>query len=117
MFTPFGKVVRKHRVENGKRLKDMADFLNVKSSFISAIETGKKAVPVSLVDKVAEFLELDESGLIELRQLANESLSRISIPLGSANKERRELATAFSRKFDDLTKDEVDKLMKVLDKA
>lgn len=117
MFTPYGKLVRKHRIENGQKLKDMADYLGVKSSYISAIETGKKAVPVELADKVADFLELDKQERAELLQLANQSRSRINIPLQNATQKQRELATAFSRKFDDLTVKEVDRLMKVLGKG
>lgn len=116
MFTPFGKAVRKHRIENGVRLMDMAEYLDVKSSYLSAMETGKKAVPVKMVDKIADYLELNKKDRAELFDLATSSRSRITIPLDDVNRQRRDLATAFSRKFDELSVDEVNKLMKVLNK-
>lgn len=42
MLTAFGKEVRKIRLDRGELLKTMADSLGVKSSYLSAIEHGKK---------------------------------------------------------------------------
>jgi transcriptional regulator with XRE-family HTH domain len=44
MLTPFGKKVRKLRIDVGVTLKSMADAMGVTSSYLSAIETGKRAV-------------------------------------------------------------------------
>jgi transcriptional regulator with XRE-family HTH domain len=45
MLTEFGQYLRKIRIDCGDLLKDMADKLGVTSSYLSAVETGKRNVP------------------------------------------------------------------------
>ena len=42
MITAFGKFLRILRMDNGEILKTMAEKLEVTSSFLSAVENGKK---------------------------------------------------------------------------
>ena len=42
MITPFGIATRKFRLDKGLRLLDLAQRLKLSSSFVSAVETGKK---------------------------------------------------------------------------
>lgn len=113
-LTPFGKAVRKHRIEIGVRLKDMADTLGVSSAYISSIEVGKKSPSAALVDQIAEYLNLGETDNRKLHKLANEARTGVMLNLKGVSKQRRELAAAFSRKFNELSVSEVEDLMKVL---
>lgn len=61
MLTPFGKTVRKERIERGLMLGDMARALGMSSSLLSQIETGKKTLADSLVRKVIKFFDLNET--------------------------------------------------------
>ena len=45
MLSEFGKFCRKLRMEKNELLIDMAQKLEVKSSFLSAVEVGKKSIP------------------------------------------------------------------------
>jgi transcriptional regulator with XRE-family HTH domain len=47
MLTQLGIFLRKLRLDRGEILKDMAIKLNVSSSFLSAVENGKKRIPQS----------------------------------------------------------------------
>ena len=42
MITPFGKSLRNIRMDRGMLLKDMAQDLDVTSSYLSAVEVGKQ---------------------------------------------------------------------------
>ena len=42
MITELGKHLRKIRIDHGEILKNMADKLGVTSSFLSAVEIGKR---------------------------------------------------------------------------
>ena len=59
MLTPFGREVRKLRLdyEPPMKLKDLAEALSVSSAYLSAVETGVRAASPTLVDKVADVLE------------------------------------------------------------
>jgi transcriptional regulator with XRE-family HTH domain len=66
MVTNFGKFCRKLRIDNDELLKDMACKLSVTPSYLSAIEKGKRKVPVEWEQKIAELYPLDSNQLIEL---------------------------------------------------
>ena len=116
MLTPFGKAVRTLRIEKGVRLKDMANKLKVTSAYVSGLETGKKAVPAKLVEKIAKYFELSEKQQDELEMLAADSRKNLKLSLNNTNKGQRELATAFARRFDELTKKDIDEMMTILKK-
>lgn len=61
MLTPFGKAVRRERLERGMTLGDMAKDLEVSSSFLSQIETGKKPLSNVFVRKICDYLDLNKS--------------------------------------------------------
>jgi len=42
MITEFGRILRNIRMDCNELLKDMADKLNITSSYLSAIEHGKE---------------------------------------------------------------------------
>ena len=47
MITEFGKALRKLRIDRGETLKIMADNLEMTSSYLSAIECGKRNIPMN----------------------------------------------------------------------
>jgi transcriptional regulator with XRE-family HTH domain len=48
-LTPFGRAVRKYRVDRGETQLEVAEAIGVSIAFWSAIETGKKNVPAELL--------------------------------------------------------------------
>ncbi|KHF28295.1 Helix-turn-helix domain protein [Anoxybacillus sp. BCO1] len=56
MLTEFGRFCRKLRIDNGELLKHMADKLGVTSSYLSAVENGKRNVPQDWVEKNCKSL-------------------------------------------------------------
>lgn len=113
MLTKFGKQLRKIRIENDHKLKDMADKLNVTVAYLSAVENGNRKVPDEWVHTIADEYHLNEQEQVELQHAAYEDKKEIRISLEEADK--AELALSFARKFKTLTNDELNKLQELLD--
>lgn len=73
MLTPFGKALRKLRLDLNISLKDMAEKLNVSSSFLSAVETGKKKIPQNFLKKIITSYKLPRKNVWELSDAKYES--------------------------------------------
>lgn len=113
MLTRFGKQLRKIRIENDQRLKDMADKLEVTVAYLSAVENGNRKVPDAWVHIISKEYHLNEQEQIELQQAAYEDKKEIRISLEDAA--RADLALSFARKFKNMTNDDLNKLQEFLD--
>ena len=69
MVTEFGKFTRKLRVDSDELMKDMAKKLGVTTSYLSAVEVGKRKVPTSWGELINENYELTEEQSSELFKL------------------------------------------------
>ncbi len=54
-LTPFGRFIRKYRIDHDILLKHMADKLGLSSAFLSAIENGAKSIPFDFEDKLIKI--------------------------------------------------------------
>ena len=79
MITPFGIATRKLRLDKGLRLLDLAEKLKLSSSFISAVETGKKPIPSGYVDSVVAAMRLTRPEAAELQRAAARSKTVVDI--------------------------------------
>lgn len=74
----FGKAVRKARLDAEVSLAAMAEELEVSSTFLSGMETGRKKISAEWVQKVENFFlrrQLDVPGLAEMADISNKSVS------------------------------------------
>ena len=99
MLTEFGKVCRKIRIDNNELLADMAEKLGVSTSFLSAIENGKKNIPNSLQDKLVEKYSLSKVEELNLRKAAENSINQIKIEMKYLQQNDRDLVMTFARNF------------------
>ena len=67
MITEFGKELRKMRIDAGEVLKDMATKLGITSSYLSAIEVGKRTVSERILTNIQEKYTLSEAEMLRLR--------------------------------------------------
>lgn len=67
MITQLGIFLRKLRLDTGEIMRDMAKKLDVSSSFLSAVENGKKRMPDSWYYKIIMLYNIDDSKKEELR--------------------------------------------------
>ncbi len=116
MLTPFGKQLRKHRIDRSAKLKDLADFLKVTSSYLSALEMGRKNVPSSLLTRVSEYLKLSEHDSNELKHLAEKSKKINTVDTSELNRKTSHMVGAFARHFDELETHEKEKIKEILNR-
>lgn len=114
MITDFGKELRKLRIDRGDILKTMAEKLGMTSSYLSAIECGKRNIPDDLIEKLTEIYELTDEQQDALSVAYDNSLNVIPLDLLGVNGAKRDLALKFARKFNDLNDEEITAMLKTL---
>lgn len=110
MLTPFGIGVRKLRLDKGLRLLDLAVRLKVSTSYLSAIETGRKPIPEGFVEIVADKMGLTREETEELKQA--EDHTKKEVRLNKVPEDQRALVAAFARKVDQLSPEFIVELKK-----
>jgi transcriptional regulator with XRE-family HTH domain len=115
MITPFGIETRKFRLDKGLRLLDLARRLALSSSFVSAVETGKKPIPPGYVESVSRALGLTVAEAAELQKAADRSRSTIDVE--GLRGSQREFVAAFARKLDDLPPELLEQIKKKVFKS
>jgi len=116
MLTPFGKLVRKLRIDKGESLKDMAADLDLKPAYLSAVETGRKNPSTRLVESVVARFCLTHEDKAELEEAAQLSRDSVKINMEDFCLQKRQIASSFARNFDSLSQDEMNQLSKLLNK-
>ncbi|MBW5284568.1 helix-turn-helix domain-containing protein [Burkholderia gladioli] len=113
-LTEFGKEIRKLRIERGEKMLDMSTKVNKSPSFLSAVETGRKPVPMQLVDEIVTVYQLSKALADRLRTLAERSVTEFRItPRRAAD---QALVAAFARKLDSLDDTQRANILRILGK-
>jgi len=110
-LTPLGRFLRKLRIDHQHRILDMAALTARTTSFISAMELGKKAPPTEFLNQVIAEYKLNPAQQRDLREAASLSATSVKIGLEGANRGSRELAMAFARQFPQLEDEQVKKML------
>ena len=113
-LTEFGLEVRKLRLEKRMRLLDLAEKVGVSAAFLSAVETGSKAVPTGLPEKIAKALVLDDLATQRLCRAAASSVRTVRLDLSDTDEKAQELAVAFARRFPSMDRREVEQFLSML---
>lgn len=114
MVTEFGKELRKIRIDRGEILKDMADKLSMTSSYLSAIECGKRSVPNSMIERIVALYDLNDTEKKCLEEAKNKSLKSIEISFDNVSEEKQDLALKFARSFEEIDKETIKKIKELL---
>ena len=114
MLTEFGKLLRKYRIDHNLILKKMADTLNIPSSYLSAIEMGRKTVSKEFLNKLYEAYSFSDVERQQLNDAAELSAGSIKLDLNNASLDKRNMVLSFARKFDTLDEKTVKKIMDYL---
>lgn len=88
MATKLGVFLRKLRIDNNEKMKDMSLILDVSSSFLSAVENGKKPMPSSWPILIKENYNLDKFQVIDLYKSIIESQPYIVIETMDLNEDQ-----------------------------
>ena len=115
-ISPFGKEVRKLRIDSDLTLADMAEFMNVTPSYLSSVETGRKPLTETVITKTIEFFQTHGIDAGGLRSLADQSKKELSVAHLHAHE--REALFALARQFPEAVDDsERDALLNRVRKA
>lgn len=66
MITEFGRILRRHRIKRTMLLGEMAKGIGIRSAELSSYENGKQLIPMTLVWKIINFLELKHPETLQL---------------------------------------------------
>lgn len=116
MLTEFGQYLRKLRIDYNELLKDMADKLGVTSSYLSAVETGKRNIPEGWVEKICRYYNLAMFEQDALKDAAANSTRAVTMNLCNMAPKRRETASLFARKFDDVDDSTIEAIRELLNR-
>jgi len=114
MLTDLGRFLRKIRIDHGEILKDMADKFGVTSSYLSAVENGKRAIPEVWEEIILRNYPLDERQQQELHKAVIESIGTINLNMSKTNYTNKEVAFSFARKVGDLSEDKLLEIKRIL---
>ncbi|MEZ2349554.1 helix-turn-helix domain-containing protein [Caballeronia sp. RCC_10] len=114
-LTPFGKAVRKARLDADVTLSDMASALGVTSAFLSAMETGRKKIPSDFAAKAETYFALRGVPVEKLQKLAD--VSNETVSLEGLTPEHQMMVAGFARaSWDRVEMADLDKLKDLLKK-
>lgn len=116
MFTSFGKFARKLRMENDELLKDMATKLNVTSSYLSAVEHGKKRVPENWEKELGNIYHLSSEQKEDLKTAIIQSADEIEINLRNTTNKQKQVAYSFARRLESLSEEDLGRIQEILKK-
>lgn len=115
MITAFGKALRKLRIDHNEVLRDMASRLEVSASFVSAVESGKKKIPSTWIQKLTELYSLSSEETNALYNAAQESITDVKLNLTQASFPQRNAAVVFARNFASLSDETANQILRLLE--
>lgn len=80
-YTKYGEYIRILRVKYHEVMSDTAKLLNVKTPFVSAVESGKKNVPEEWIPKLIQHYNLNEQEQADLLNAIEESKNQMKFVL------------------------------------
>ncbi len=99
-------------------LKDMAAHLGVSSAYLSALERGERGKPTwTLIQGVLQYFHIIWDEADELTRLADLSDPRVKIDTANTDPKATLFANRLAREIGDLTPEELEALLAVLDRA
>ncbi|MCX5567630.1 helix-turn-helix domain-containing protein [Kaistia nematophila] len=99
-MTPFGRKLRAMRDERGLSLKTMAEGLQVSSSYLSALEHGRRGSPSwFMVQRIIAYFNVIWDEAEELQRLAETSHPRVVVDTAGLDPAATELAHLLAAKI------------------
>ena len=116
MMTELAKILKSIRLENGQILKNMSDALNVTSSYLSAVENGKRPMPEEWLGAFKMIYKTDRETLDKIRAAADELRVSIKMNLENASQIKKEAAVVFARSFEEMDDQTAKSIINILQK-
>lgn len=114
MITTLGKELKKLRIDLGLTLIGMAKAMEMSSSFLSAIETGRKRVPDNFLNTLTSSFGDVQIDKKKYEVLINQARKEVRMSIDASSYEDAALATALARRFGDLTVEQKKRLLNIV---
>lgn len=114
MVSELGKFLRKLRIDCGEVLFDMAEKLGVSSSFLSAVENGKKRMPSRWNEILPDIYSFSVEKRKTFTNAVAASENGIEIDFRDMGMERRRLGVALAREIRTLPQEKMSQLRRML---
>lgn len=101
-LTPFGQLTRKLRVDYNEYLKDMAARLSVTSTYLSAVEHGKRNPPYDWVDRLQEAYGLSEKDKTVLEKALSASRTFEKLDISDLSFDEKQFMRDFVKRLPEL---------------
>ena len=112
--TELGKMLRKLRIDREETLGDMAEQLGYTSSYLSAIEKGKRPAPSGFASKLSSLYSLSAEAERGLAEAADKTVRNVKVDLSVTSDVKREAALVFARSFDELDDETSMQILKLI---
>ena len=114
MITQLGKVLRIIRINSGDSMRTMAEKLELSSSYLSAIENGKRNVPKNFDAIVCKNYDLTEKEVKSLRDAIAATSDSVKVDLSELSETQKKLIFALTK--DDLREATLNQLCEIIEK-
>ncbi|MDO4604568.1 MAG: helix-turn-helix transcriptional regulator [Helcococcus sp.] len=114
MLTKVGVFLRKLRLDKNEIMKDMAKNLGVSSSFLSAVENGKKRMPSNWFESISNIYDLNEDELDEFSNAIANTEEVVEINIKELSSTKREFAFSLARQLDSIDDNQILKFIENL---
>ncbi len=114
MISSFGRTLKEYRKKNDDTLKTLSAKLDISLPYLSAMEVGRKLVPIEIVLKIKELYKLSEEEYNNLYMAMLDSNNKVDLELSQMNEAQREVSMVFARKIENADPELIEKLRKVL---
>ncbi|MBQ0125234.1 MAG: helix-turn-helix transcriptional regulator [Clostridiales bacterium] len=112
MITEFGKLLKIIRINSGDSSKEMASKLNLSPSYLSAIENGKRSIPMDMDSQIMKAYPISETDSDRLHKAMFESSSTVKINLTDFAEKKRRLIFSLAR--NDVPDETLDKIFNLV---
>lgn len=114
IYNELSKFLRKLRVDKSLTQKDVADYLNISTSFYSSLEIGKKPINENITDKLIKLFDLSNDQILEFNKLKVSYQQFVYINTQGLSDEKLNLVILLSRNIKNLTTDEIKEGLNIL---
>lgn len=115
MATAFSNVMKEVRSNEGESLRTMAKRLGISAAFLSAIEVGKKTIPLDYADKITEEYKLSKEMHDKIKDAIFDTNDMIKLGLNDLNDEQKDVSLLFARKITNADPELIKKLKEALE--
>ena len=116
MKTEFNEFLSKIRKDSNESLRMMAKRLNISATFLSAMELGKRLIPLDYIAIISNCYELSNEDIITLEDSIYKTNNKVTIDFENMSDEKKNVSLLFARTIKDIDENLVEKLMLELEK-